>query len=327
MTFTRRAALGLLAAAGLTRARRAEAQGWAPSRPIKMIVPYPAGGPTDVIARRVAQELAASLGQPVVVENLAGASGAVGTRTVARAEPDGHTIMLGNNQTHVNNMHLLREAGYDALADFAPLAGAGAFEHVFVVSPSLPVRSMGELVELARREPGRLNYASTGVGSGSHLSTELFMARTGTRMTHVTFRGAAPLVTDLMAGRVDVSNSTLPSVLGSIQGGALRAIGLASAQRNPVIPDVPTLREQGIPDADAESWTAFFAPARTPAPALERLSRETLAALDRKELRDAMGVIGFTVLARDPGEFRRYHAEDIEASGRVIRDAGLRKAE
>ena len=324
MTPTRRAALGLIAA-GFVPVRRARAQDWRPTRPVKLVVPYPAGGPTDAIARLVARELQTSLGQSVVVESLAGASGAVGTRAVARAEPDGHTIMLGNNQTHSNNMHLMREPGYDALADFAPLAGAGAFEHVFVVSPSLPVRSMGELVELARREPNRLNYASTGAGSGSHLATELFLARTGTRMTHVPFRGAAPLVTDLMAGRVDVSCSTLPSVLGQIQGGGLRAIGLASQGRNAVIPDVATLREQGITDADAESWTAFFAPARTPAPALDRLSRETLAALGNPSVRDSLHQIGFTVALRGPAEFRRYHTAEIETWGRIIRDAKLKQ--
>lgn len=322
MTCTRRLALGLLAA-GL--ASRAQAQGWTPSRIVKLIVPYPPGGPTDAIARLVGRELTASLGQNVVIESLAGASGAVGTRVLARAEPDGHTIMLGNNQTHSNNMHLMREPGYDAVADFAPLAGAGAFEHVFVVAPSLPVRSMGELVELARRDPGRLNYASTGAGSGSHLATELFMARTGTRMTHVPFRGAAPLVTDLMAGRVDVSCSTLPSVLGQIQGGGLRAIGLASRQRNQVIPEVPTLREQGISDADAESWTAFFAPARTPAPALDRLSRETLAALDKPAVRDALSQIGFTVVPRGPAEFSRYHVAEIETWGRIISETKVRQ--
>ena len=332
MTFTRRLALSLatVAAARLASPYPAQAQEWAPFQPIKLVVPYPPGGPTDAIARLVGRELAASLGQSVVVENLAGASGAVGARAVARAEPNGHTIMLGNNQTHSNNMHLLREPGYDAVRDFAPLAGAGAFEHVFVVSPTLvsegkPVRSIGELVALAHREPGRLNYASTGTGSGSHLATELFLARTGARMTHVTYRGAAPLVTDLMAGRVDVSCSTLPSVLGQIQGGALIAIGLASLQRNPAIPEVPTLREQGILDADAESWTAFFAPVRTPAPALDRLSRATLAALNRSVVRDGLGQIGFTVVPRGPAEFSLYQAEEIEVWGRIIKETKVKQ--
>lgn len=326
MTLTRRTALGMLAGATASLAAPGRAQPrWAPSRIVKMVVPYPPGGPTDAIARYVAQELSASLGQNCIVENLAGASGAVGTRVVARAEPDGHTIMLGNNQTHANNMFLMKEPGYDAVRDFAPLAGAGAFEHVFVVSNSLPVTSMRELIELAKREPGRLNYASTGAGSGSHLATELFMTRTGIHMTHVPFRGAAPLVTELMAGRVDVSNSTLPSVLGQIQGGTLRAIGLASPQRNPVIPDVPTLREQGIADADAESWTAFFAPARTPAPVLDRLSRETIAALEKPAIREALGKIGFTVNVRGPAAFREYHAQELRNAEEIIRAAKVKQ--
>ena len=321
MTFTRRTALGLLAGAtlapGLARAQ------WSPARPIRMVVPYPAGGPTDAIARYVAQELTTALGQNVVTENIAGASGALGTRTVARGEPDGHTIMLGNNQTHGNNMFLLKEPGYDAVADFAPLAGAGAFEHVFVVANALPAKSIPELIALAKRDPGKLNYGSTGLGSGSHLSTELFMVRTGARMTHVPYRGAAPLVTDLMAGRVDVSNSTLPSVLGQIQAGTVRAIGLASPGRNAQVPDVPTLREQGVTGADAESWTAFFAPAATPAPVLDRLSRETVAALNKPSVRDALDKLGFTTVVRDPDAFRPYHAQEIATGAEIIKAAGV----
>lgn len=326
MPHTRRAALGLFAGAASFAAHPARAE-WAPTRPVRLVVPYPAGGPTDAIARHVAQDLAAALGRGVVVENVAGASGAVGTRGVKRAEPDGHTIMLGNNQTHGSNMYLLREPGYDAVADFAPLAGAGAFEHVFVVRDSLPVRSMGELVALARKEPGRLNYASTGVGSGSHLSTELFMARTGVSMVHVPFRGAAPLVTELVAGRVDVSNSTLPSVLGQVQAGALRAVGLASPRRNRHLPEVATLREQGIVDADMESWTGFFAPARVPAPALERLSREVMASLARPQTREALDRLGFTVEARDPAAFAPFQAAELRRVEEVIRAAKLGRSE
>jgi tripartite-type tricarboxylate transporter receptor subunit TctC len=202
MRTTRRHALGLLAGASLAPGL-ASAQAF-PTRPVTMVVPYPAGGPTDAIGRIVAQELTLAFGQNVIVRNEAGASGAVGTRSVARAEPDGHTIVFGNNQTHGNNMFLLKEPGYDAIRDFAPLAGAGAFEHVFVVRKDLPVQTIGELVELARKEPGKLNYGSTGIGSGSHLSMELFMARTGIKMTHVPFRGAAPLLQELMGGRIDV---------------------------------------------------------------------------------------------------------------------------
>jgi tripartite-type tricarboxylate transporter receptor subunit TctC len=292
-----------------------------------MVVPYPAGGPTDAIARIVSEDMAKALGQPVVVENLAGASGAVGTRSVARSEPDGYMIMFGNNQTHGNNMFLLKEPGYDAIKDFAPLAGAGAFEHVFVVSNVLPAKSMQELVALAKKDPGKLNYGSTGVGSGSHLAVELFMTRAGISMTHVPFRGAAPLVTDLIAGRIDVSNSTLPSVLGQIQGGQMRAIGLASPQRNPVVPDVPTLREQGISNADAESWAAFFAPVNLPKPTFDKLSNAVLAALRKPEVADRITKLGFTLNVRDPETFKPYLAQEIATGAEIIKAANIKAAE
>jgi tripartite-type tricarboxylate transporter receptor subunit TctC len=319
---TRRLALGLFAGAALL-ATPAAAQTY-PSRVVKMVVPYPAGGPTDVIARIVAEELGRDLGQNVVVENLAGASGAVGTRTVAKAEPDGYTIVFGNNQTHGNNMFLLKEPGYDAVKDFAPLAGAGAFEHVFVVKNDLPAKTIPELIALAKKDPGKLNYGSTGVGSGSHLATELFMTRTGIQMTHVPFRGAAPLVTDIMGGRIDVSNSTLPSVLGQFQAGQMRAIGIASPKRNPQAPDVPTLREQGITNADAESWAAFFAPVNTPKPILDRLSGAIIGILNKSDVRERITKLGFTLNVRDPEAFKPYLAQEIQTWSDIIKAANIK---
>jgi tripartite-type tricarboxylate transporter receptor subunit TctC len=322
MSLSRRRALGLLAGASLAPTFvRAQAF---PTRPIQIVVPYPAGGPTDGIARIVAQELTLAFGQNVSVRNEAGASGAVGTRNVARAEPDGHTIVFGNNQTHGNNMFLLKEPGYDAIRDFAPLAGAGAFEHVFVVRKGLAAHSINDLIELANKEPGRLNYGSTGLGSGSHLSMELFMRRVGIVMTHVPFRGAAPLVQELMGERIDVSNSTLPSVLGQIQSGDIRAVALASPQRNPSIPDVPTLREQGITGADAESWAAFFAPAGVPSTILDRLSREIIAALEKPSAREAIIKMGFSLKVRDPAAFKPYLAQEIATWGEIIKAAGVK---
>ncbi|WP_414473524.1 Bug family tripartite tricarboxylate transporter substrate binding protein [Microvirga sp. M2] len=320
-SLTRRMAFGLFAGAALlSQAALAETY---PSRVIKMIVPYPAGGPTDVIARIVAEEMGKDLGQNTIVENVAGASGAIGTRAVARAEPDGYTIVFGNNQTHGNNMFLLKDPGYDAVKDFAPLAGAGAFEHVFVVKNDLPVKSIPELVGLAKKDPGKLNYGSTGVGSGSHLATELFMTRTGIKMTHVPFRGAAPLVTELMAGRIDVSNSTLPSVLAQFEGGQMRAIGLASPQRNPLAPDVPTLREQGITDADAESWAAFFAPVNTPKPILDKLSGTIIAILNKPDVKERITKLGFTLNVRDPETFKPYLDKEIQTWAEIIKAARI----
>ncbi|MEZ0169858.1 Bug family tripartite tricarboxylate transporter substrate binding protein [Microvirga sp. TS319] len=320
-SLTRRMAFGLFAGAALlSQAALADTY---PSRVIRMIVPYPAGGPTDVIARIVAEEMGKDLGQNTIVENVAGASGAIGTRAVARAEPDGYTIVFGNNQTHGNNMFLLKDPGYDAVKDFAPLAGAGAFEHVFVVKNDLPVKSIPELVALAKKDPGKLNYGSTGVGSGSHLATELFMTRTGIKMTHVPFRGAAPLVTELMAGRIDVSNSTLPSVLAQFEAGQMRAIGLASPKRNPLAPDVPTLREQGITDADAESWAAFFAPVNTPKPILDKLSGTIIAILNKPDVKERITKLGFTLNVRDPETFKPYLDKEIQTWAEIIKAARI----
>jgi tripartite-type tricarboxylate transporter receptor subunit TctC len=304
-------------------ARPALAEGWAPSQPVKMVVAYPAGGPTDAIARIVSADLAGPLGEQVIVDNVSGASGAIGTRQVARAKPDGLTITFGNNQTHGNNMFMLKDPGYDAIKDFEPLAGAGAFEHVFVVRNGLPVKNMQDLIKLAKEKPGALNFGSTGIGSGSHLSTELFMARTGIKMTHVPYRGAAPLVQDIIGERIDVSNSTLPSILVQVQAGTMRAIGICSPKRNAKLPDVPTLEEQGITGANASSWAAFFAPAKTPAPILDRLSREIMASLRRPATVERIDKLGFTIDLRDPAAFKPYLAQQIATWIKIAKDAGV----
>lgn len=322
MSLTRRSTLGLMAGAVLAPSVL-RAQSF-PSQVIMLVVPYPAGGPTDAIARLVAQDMASSLGQNVIVENRAGASGAVGTRAVARATPDGHTIIFGNNQTHGNNMFLLKDPGYDAVKDFAPLCGVGAFEHAFVVRNDLPAKSIAELVALAKADPGKLNYGSTGVGSGSHLAMELFMQRTGIKMTHVPFRGAAPLVQEIVGGRIDIANSTLPSVLSQIEAGSMRAIALASPERNPRAKDIPTLREQGVTDADADSWAAFFAPAATPAPVLDTLSKSIIAAIAKPSVNDAIVKLGFTLKVRDPAAFKPYHQQEIATWKGIIEAAGVK---
>ena len=322
MSLTRRSTLGLMAGAVFAPSI-VRAQSF-PSKVITLVVPYPAGGPTDAIARFVAQDLTVAFGHNVVVDNRAGASGAVGTRAVAHAAPDGYTIVFGNNQTHGNNMFLLKEPGYDAVKDFAPLAGVGAFEHAFVVRNDLPAKTIPELIALAKADPGKLNYGSTGVGSGSHLAMELFMQRTGIKMTHVPFRGAAPLVQEIVAGRIDIANSTLPSVLEQINGGALRAIAIASPERNPRAKDIPTLREQGVSNADADSWAAFFAPAKTPDDVLDKLSKAVIASLNKPETREAILKLGFTLKVRDPAAFKPYHVQEIATWKQIIAEAGVK---
>lgn len=321
MSLTRRSTLGLMAGAvfapSIVRAQTF------PAKPITLVVPYPAGGPTDAIARYVAQDLSTTIGQNVVVDNRAGASGAVGTRAVAKGEADGYTFIFGNNQTHGNNMFLLKDPGYDAVKDFTPLAGVGAFEHAFVVRNDLPAKNIAELIALAKADPDKLNYGSTGVGSGSHLAMELFMQRTGIKMTHVPFRGAAPLVQEIVGGRIDIANSTLPSVLEQINGGLMRAIAIASPERNPRAKDIPTLREQGIANADADSWAAFFAPAGVPAPIADQLSKAIIASLNKPAISDAILKLGFTLKVRDPEAFKPYHLQEIATWKQIISDAGV----
>ena len=224
-------------------------------------------------------------------------------------------------------MFMLKDPGYDAVKDFAPLAGAGAFEHVFVVRNELPAKNIQDVIKIAKEMPDQMNYGSTGIGSGSHLSTELFMARTGIKMTHVPYRGAAPLVQDLVGGRIDISNSTLPSVLAQIKAGQIRAVAIGSPKRNPKLPDVATLEEQGVRGANASSWAGFFAPAGTPQPILDRLSSEILASLKKPEVVDRIDKLGFTVEPRDPATFRPYQIEEITTWMKIARDAGIQPEE
>lgn len=322
---TRRAFAGGMLAAPF--ARGAKAEGWSPGQPVKLVVAYPAGGPTDAIARIVASDITGPLGQNVIIDNVSGASGAIGTRQVAKAKPDGLTITFGNNQTHGNNMFMLKDPGYDAVKDFAPLAGAGAFEHVFVVRNGLPAKTIQDVIGLAKEKPGQLTFGSTGIGSGSHLAVELFMARTGIKMTHVPYRGAPPLVQDIVGDRIDLSDSTLPSVLAQIQAGKMRAVAISSDKRNPHLPDVPTLDEQGVHGANASSWAAFFAPAATPPPILDRLSHEIMASLQRPDVVQRIDQLGFTVVARDPATFRPYWEQEVATWMKIAKDAGVQAEE
>jgi tripartite-type tricarboxylate transporter receptor subunit TctC len=299
------------------------AQSAFPARSITIVVAYPAGGPTDAIARIVGQAIEDDLKQKVVVENRAGASGSIGTRHVAQSEPDGYTITFGNNQTHGNNMLLMKAPGYDAMADFAPLAGVGAFPHALVIKNGLEAKTLLELIALAKSKPGVLNYGSTGNGSGSHLSMELLMRRTGISMQHIPYQGAAPLVQDIIGGRIDVSLSTLPSVLKQIEAGQMRGIGVASTKRAPQLASMPTFREQGISNADAESWAGFFAPAKVPAPVLDRLSKALIDALKTEAVSSKISALGFALDVRPPSEFRAYLKQEMDTWTDIVRAAGI----
>ncbi len=324
MLLSRRAALTLLTA-GTAWPQRSIAQAQVfSSRQIRIVVPYPAGGPTDALARLIANALQKSVERPVIVENKPGASGAVGSREVARSDPDGHTLVLGTNQTHVTNAVLLKEPGYDPFKDFIPVAGLAGLQHALVTPKDAGARTVAELIARAKAAPGKLNYGSTGVGSASHLAMELFLARTGARITHVPFRGAAPLALEIVAGRIDCAFATLPSVLGQIEAGEMIALALASPQRAPQVPALQLLSEQGVTGGEADAWLALFAPRATPAAITARLSDAVTAIMRDPGLQTAALKLGIVPQVRDSAAFTAFLEVETRKWLDVVKQAGVK---
>jgi len=318
---TRRATLAGLAALGFPFA--ADAQGF-PSRSITIIVPYPPGGPVDALARLIAQESAGDLNQPIVVENRPGGSGVIGTQAVARAEPDGHMLVLGTNQTHATNQSLIKNCPYDAVKDFVPVAGIAAMPHVLVVRNSLALTSVGDVVAMAKAKPGSLTFGSTGNGSGAHLAGELFKAKAGIDMLHVPFKGLSPMLTELLADRIDMSIAPLPGLIGQqIESGTIRALGLARAERVPQLAAVPTFAESGVPGVEADAWSALFAPARTPAPIIERLYLAIATALSKDAVRAVMAKQGIPAALKSPAEVAAMLPAEVQKWAAVIKASNL----
>jgi tripartite-type tricarboxylate transporter receptor subunit TctC len=318
---TRRLTLSVLAVLALPLA--AHAQGF-PSRTITIVVPYPPGGPIDALARLIAQEAAGDLGQSIVVENRPGGSGIIGTSAVARAEPDGHMLILGTNQTHATNQSLIKNCPYDAVRDFAPVAGIAAMPHVLVVRKSLAATSLGDLVAMAKAKPGSLTFGSMGNGSGAHLAGELFKTKAAIDMLHVPFKGLSPMLTELLADRIDLSIAPLPGLISQqIESGNVRALALARAQRLPQLAAVPTFAEGGVPGVEADAWSALFAPAKTPPAAVERLHRAVAAALSKDAVRAVMAKQGLPVALKTPAEIAAMLPAEVEKWAVVIKVANV----
>jgi tripartite-type tricarboxylate transporter receptor subunit TctC len=313
--------LGGLAAAVLATPALAQPR-W-PDRPIRIIVPYPPGGSTDPVARLLAADLTTRLGQPVVVENRAGAAGSIGTEAAARAAPDGatflfHTSVLATEQSFKQNL------AYNVLNDLTPISLAVTGPYLLVVNPSLPSRNVGELIAFARANPGRVNFGSAGTGSSGHLIGELFALRAGAQMVHIPYRGGGPSVTALIQNEIQFIFDTIPGSRGLVEDGRLRALAVTGAERAPLLPQVPTIGESGLPDFVNEFWLGLFAPARLPAEIQARMNQAVREALAEPALRDRLAQLGLVVRASTPEAFDATLRRDIAEWRDVITRANIR---
>ena len=294
-----------------------------PSRPITIVVPVPPGGIVDMAARLAGEPLTRALGQPVVVENRAGASGNIAYGHVAGAKPDGYTLLASYSMYHVGNPSMFSGLRWNA-DSFKPVGMVAVAPNVVVVHPSLPVNNLKELVDYAKKNPGKLNYASQGSGSIPHVGTELFKQMNGVDMVHVPYKGSGPAIQDVLSGQVQLFVTTPPSVLGHVQQGKLRAIAIASDARHPQLPDVPTSVEQGMPDFKLDAWVALFAPAATPDEVVARLSDALASSLDTPEVRSRAAQAGVSARPMPAAELGRTVAADTEYWSKVIKAANIR---
>lgn len=295
-----------------------------PSRPMKIVVPFAPGGSTDVMARMVGEGLTARLGQQVIVDNKAGAGGNIGADFVAKSPPDGYTLVMGSIGTHATNSLIYPQMPYDTVKDFEPVTQVAAVSLVLVVHPSVPAKSVKELIQLLEQHPGQYNYASGGIGASQHLAAELFKYMTSTKMLHVPYKGSAGALTDLLSGRVPIMFADLPLVLNHIQNGSLRALAIGDATRSPALPNVPTVAEAGVPGYVANAWYGLFAPANTPAPIVTKLQTEVAAILKEPAVHKRMTELGATPIGSTPKEFRQFQLSEIKRWKEVVDSARIR---
>jgi tripartite-type tricarboxylate transporter receptor subunit TctC len=320
----KRRSLMTLGAAGLASfATDTFAQAKFPQRPVTLVVPTPPGGSTDFTARLIVEPLTRALGQPVIVDNKPGASGNIGNQFVARAKADGYTLLMAYSGYQVGNPHLFKDAGWDPLKDFVPVAMVTRAPQVFAIHHALPVNSLQELIAYAKKNPGKLNYASSGNGSIQHIAGELFKQLTGTFITHIPYRGSGPAVQDLLAGTVDLHITTPASVVSHIKSGRLRALAVTSPKRLASLPDVPTATEAGLKGYDLDSWFALYAPAGTPPAVVQQLNAEVNKILQMPEVRKKAEDSGTSVEAFTPAQLGEFTRKELDYWGGVIKSAKI----
>lgn len=313
----------VLAAAGALAPAAALAQDAYPNRPIRMVLPFPPGGVTDLLARALAEKLAPRLGQPVVVDNKPGAGTVLASDLVARAPADGYTLLMAASSLGTAPL-IYEKVHYDAVKSFTPVTQVASVVHVLVVNPQLPVRSVQELVAYAKANPGKLNYSSTGTGTSTHLEGELFKSMAGAYMVHIPYRGSGPALIDLVSGQVNVMFDALGSSGPFIKEGKLRALAVTTAKRSPSIPELPTVAESGLPGYEAMPWLGLVAPAGTPKSVVDRLHREIAQVLQEPEIRERFKGWGLDIIGNTPAEFASFIQRDIVQWDRVIRGAKIK---
>jgi len=301
-------------------------QCWAddyPSKPIRLIVPFSSGGGNDAVARVIAQQLTTQLKQSVVVENRPGAGGAVGAETAARSTPDGYTLFLGGVGSLAVNPNLISKLPYDALKDFDPIVLIASAPSVLVVYPGLPVQNVPALIALAKKEPGKINYASNGNGSSAHIAAVMFTTMADVDMVHVPYKGLSPALNDLLVGRVDLMFSSIVAIIPQIQAGKLRALAVTGTHRAPLLPEVPTMAEAGLPDYQAGSWYGLLAPAGTPAAIIQKIHDASIQVLKQESVRAQLATEGAEVLGGTSAEFAAHIQAEFKRMQTVIREGRI----
>ncbi|ALM83372.1 tripartite tricarboxylate transporter substrate binding protein [Bordetella sp. N] len=293
-----------------------------PDRPIKLIVPYAPGGSADIVARMVSDEWAKALGRAIVIENRGGAGGNVGVDAVSKASPDGYTIGLQTVSLAINPS-LFPNMPYDTLKDLAPISMVASSQHVLVVNNDVPAKDVKELIALAKKEPGKLTYASAGPGSTFHMAAELFKAVAGVDIVHIPYRGGGPALIDVMSGQVQLCFPVLAAAQGQIQGGKIRALGVTGTKRSALMPDVPTIAEAGLPNYSFDTWFIVFAPARTPQPIIDKLNATLVDVLKSKAVADRMSREGFESTPSTPAQARQRLETEIPQWNKLVKDRGI----
>jgi tripartite-type tricarboxylate transporter receptor subunit TctC len=318
-----RVAAALCFAAAALHCGAASAQAY-PAKPIRLMVPFPPGGSTDIVARIVAQKLSAQLGQQLVIENRGGAGGTLGTAVAAKAPADGYMLTIGTTSTHVVAPSVYAKLEYDPVKDFAPISLLAVTPYLLVVNPSVQAKTLKELVSLMKAQPGKLNYASAGVGSTTHLAMEMLKSVSNTFALHIPYNGNGPAGTAVIAGQVEILFGSLPAVLPHAKSGRVRALAVGTPKRSPSLPDVPSVAEAGYSGFDASLWLAIMAPAGTPAAIVERLHKETLAAIAAPDTRDSLDKNGAEPLTSTPAELAAMIRDGVGKYAKVVKAAGVK---